>query len=117
MIKVKGTHPNLQAAFDIEELNRLVKDELFHSMGSCNNDGINQNPASVARSLFAPEEVNKAFAGLIEKGFDSARPARTIYWMTGMRKVRRVPLADLISPARIRAVKRPKNDFPLPGLC
>jgi predicted amidohydrolase YtcJ len=79
VVKVKVTNPDLQSAIDVKALNLLVQSEINRG-GSpiCGERDKNDAPSDV--NVFAPDEVNKAFAGLPGKGYNFARPARAIYW-------------------------------------
>jgi len=76
VVEVKVTNPDLQAAVDVKALNLLVQDEMGYGASPiCGDHGRIYDPSS-----FAPDEVQKALAGLPAKGYEFARPARAIHW-------------------------------------
>jgi len=67
----------LKNAIDSADLNLLVSDELWGG-GGCRCFAVD-NEIKPGASL-APQEVNEAFATLLNNGYQFARPARTVLW-------------------------------------
>ena len=75
VIKIEITNADLQNAVTAADLNLLVEDELRD--GSHSRFVLDQVDPGAGS---APAEVNKAFASLSGRGYQFARPARTVYW-------------------------------------
>ena len=78
IVDIKITNQALDNAVDAAELNLLIEDELYFSR-VCRCSGAAPHTIGPGASS-APDEVNKAFASLIDKGYRYARPARQIKW-------------------------------------
>ena len=59
-------------------LHSLLVDDELSGGGGCRCFAIDLDVKPGARS--APDEVNEALSSLSEKGYQFARPARTVYW-------------------------------------
>lgn len=79
VITVEVTNPDLKNAIDIAQLNLLVAEEEMLGFSVCEAEGEHSGGVTPG-SQFAPEQINKAFAGLATDGYFYVRPARSIYW-------------------------------------
>ena len=78
VIDVEITNQALDNAIDAAQLNLLLEDELYS--GACRCLGASKPHLVGPGATSAPDEVNTAFASLLEKGYRYARPARQIEW-------------------------------------
>jgi predicted amidohydrolase YtcJ len=78
VVKIKITNTNLQNAVDVADLNLLVADEQWGGGCSCFAQARSAGIDPGARR--APAQVTEAFTTLSGKGYQFARPARTVYW-------------------------------------
>ena len=77
VIEIDITNEALHNAVDAAELNVLVESELYSRVCRCSGSVPHTiGPGSTA----APDNVNHAFASLLERGFRYARPARQVQW-------------------------------------